>query len=101
LAKCEQNYSTIEKEALAAVSAVKDFYPNLYDFYFTLLTDHNPLTSLKGMKEVEGRLLGGYSFCNSSILSSSTRPGNMLDIKSRGGSRIFRRGVLAGTLNSI
>lgn len=56
LNKAERNYSTIEREALAVVGAVKEFYPYLYGFHFTLLTDHNPLTSLKGIKDVGGRL---------------------------------------------
>ena len=56
LQKAERHYSTIEREALAIVSAVKEFYPYLYGFPFRLLTDHNPLTSLKGMKDTGGRL---------------------------------------------
>ena len=56
LQKAERNYSTIEREALAVVGAVKEFYPYLYGFQFTLLTDHNPLTSLKGLKDTGGRL---------------------------------------------
>lgn len=48
--------STTEKEALAAVAAIKEFYPYLYGFHFTLVTDHNPLTSLRGLKDVGGRL---------------------------------------------
>ena len=56
LQKAERNYSTIEREALAVVGAVKEFYPYLYGFPFRLLTDHNPLTSLKGMKDTGGRL---------------------------------------------
>ena len=56
LQKPERNYSTIEQEALAVVSAVKEFYPYLYGFQFKLLTDHNPLTSLKGLKDTGGRL---------------------------------------------
>ena len=56
LHKAERNYSTIEREALAVVSAIKEFYPYLYGFEFTLVTDHNPLTSLKGLKDVGGRL---------------------------------------------
>ena len=52
LTKSERSYSTTEKEALAAVSAVKEFYPYLYGFSFKLVTDHNPLTSLKGLKDV-------------------------------------------------
>ena len=56
LNKVERNYSTVEREALAVVAAVKEFYHYLYGFHFTLVTDHNPLTSLKGLKDVHGRL---------------------------------------------
>jgi len=56
LQKMEKNYSTIEREALAVVGAVKEFYPYLYGFHFKLVTDHNPLTSLKGLKDTGGRL---------------------------------------------
>ena len=56
LTKPERNYSTIEREALAVVGAVKEFYPYLYGFKFTLITDHNPLTSLKDLKDTGGRL---------------------------------------------
>ena len=54
--KPESGYFTTEKEALAAVSAVKEFYPYLYGFSFKLITNHNPLTSLRGVKDVGGRL---------------------------------------------
>ena len=56
LTKAERGYSTIEKEALAAVVAIKEFYPYLCGFKFELVTDHNPLTSLKALKDVGGRL---------------------------------------------
>ena len=56
LSKAERNYSTIEREALAVVCAVKEFYPYLYGFQFTLVTDHNPLTSIKDLKDTSGRL---------------------------------------------
>ena len=56
LDKAQRHYSTIEREALAAVAAIKEFLPYLYGFRFTLITDHNPLTSLKGLRDVSGRL---------------------------------------------
>ena len=56
LQKAERNYSTTKTEAFAAVAAIKEFYPYLYGFHFTLVTDHNPLTSLRGLKDIGGRL---------------------------------------------
>ena len=56
LTKAESNYSTVEREALAIVGAVKEFYPYLYRFHFQLFTDHNPLTSLNTLKDTGGRL---------------------------------------------
>lgn len=56
LKSAERNYSTIERESLAAVSAIKEFYPYLYGRSFTLVTDHNPLTSLKNLHDFGGRL---------------------------------------------
>ena len=38
------------------MGAVKEFYPYLYGFPFKLITDHNPLTSLKGIKDTGRRL---------------------------------------------
>ena len=57
LTKSERNYSTIEHEALAVVGAVKEFCPYLYGFQFKLVTNHNPLTSLKG----HGKLSYAYN----------------------------------------
>ena len=56
LDKAQPRYSTIEREALAVVSAIKEFYPYLYGFKFELVTDHNPLTSLKRLHDVGGRI---------------------------------------------
>ena len=56
LTKAECNYSVIEREALAMVGAVKEFYPYLYEFRFQLLTNHNPFTSLKTLKDTGGRI---------------------------------------------
>ena len=55
LGKAQRNYSTIEREALAVVSAIQEFYPYLYGFHFDLYTDHNPLVSLKTLKDYGGR----------------------------------------------
>ena len=38
------------------MAAIKEFYPCLYDFRFKLVSDHNPLTSLRGLKDTGGRL---------------------------------------------
>ena len=57
LTKAERNDSTIEREALDVVGAVKEFYPYLYGFKFKLITDHNPLVSLKDLKDMGGRLV--------------------------------------------
>ena len=56
LQRAERNYSTIKREALAVVAAVKHFYPYLYGQNFTLFTDHNSLTSLKTLKDTGGSI---------------------------------------------
>ena len=56
LTKAECHYSTTEREALAVITAVKNFYPYLYGRTFTLITDHNPLTTLTKLRDVGGRL---------------------------------------------
>ena len=56
LTKAERNYSAIKREALAAVCTIKEFYPYVYGFPFKLITDHNPLISLRSLKDVGGLL---------------------------------------------
>ena len=44
------------------VASLKEFYPYVYGFPCKLITDHNPLTSLKGIKDVGGRLTRHAAF---------------------------------------
>ena len=75
LSKAERNYSTIEREALAVVAAIKEFFPYLYGKAFTLLTDHNPLTSLRGLKDTEGRLTRWLLFLQQFDITIKNRSG--------------------------
>lgn len=52
----ETRYSTIEKELLAIVWAVKNFRPYLYGRRFTIYTDHRPLAWLNSIKEPNSKL---------------------------------------------
>jgi transposase InsO family protein len=53
----EQKYSTIERECLGLVWAVKKFNPYLYGTQFVLQTDHQPLTYLHQAKYINDRVM--------------------------------------------
>src|SRR2546425_1119559 len=56
LRKAERNYSVTEKECLALVEGVKEFYPYLCNNDFLILSDHLSLKWLHQIKYGKGRL---------------------------------------------
>ena len=76
VSKAERNYSTTEREALAVVTAVKEFYPYLFGHNFKLVTDHNPLTTLTKLKDVGGRLSRWIMFLQQFSYEFAYKPGS-------------------------
>lgn len=56
LSDSETRYSTIERELLAIIWAVKHFRPYIYGNKFTIYTDHRPLVWLYSLKEPDTKL---------------------------------------------
>lgn len=56
LSDTEARYSTIERELLAIIWAVKHFRPYLYGRKFLIYTDHRPLIWLRSLKDPSSKL---------------------------------------------
>ena len=52
----ERNYPAFERELLAVVWSMKHFRPYLYGQHFVVVTDNEPVTYLKRLKDPKGRL---------------------------------------------
>ena len=75
LTKAERNHFTIKcREAIAVVDAVKEFYLYLYGFKLKLIMDHNPLTSLKDLKDVSEHLVQWMLYLQQCEYSVEHRP---------------------------
>ena len=80
----EKNYSTIKKEMLAIVWAIRHFRCYLYGKPFLLKTDHQPLVWLKSMRKPQGRLsrwlaaLAEYEFSVQHIPGKANVPADAL-----------------------
>lgn len=73
----EQRYSTIEKECLAIVYAVKKYRIYLTGTHFTIMTDHRPLKYLLNIKDPSSRLAKWSMFLMEYSFTVQYRPGKM------------------------
>ena len=70
LSKAEQNYSQIEKEALALIFGVKKFHKYLFGQRFALVTDHKPLLSILSGKTAIPSVVAARMQCWAIFLSA-------------------------------
>ncbi len=73
----ERNYSVIEKEGLALITAVKKFEQYLYGKKVTVLTDHKPLQFLHNMANTNARLARWSLFLQKFDLQPLYRQGQL------------------------
>ena len=55
LNKAKQNYSHLDKEALAIIFGVKKYHQYLFGRQFEIKTDHKPLTHIYSVRPVRHR----------------------------------------------
>ena len=81
-----KNYSQIDKEALGLVWGVKKFHLYLFGRHFTLVTDHEPLTSILNPKKGIPAMTAAHLQCYTLFLAgfkysieykNTTQHGNM------------------------
>ncbi len=76
LSRPEQNYCVTRKELLAAVKAVRHFYPYLCGRKFRLRTDHSSLRWLLNFRHPEGQLARWVETLQQFDFSVEYRPGS-------------------------
>ena len=77
LNSAEQRYSTIEREMLAIVDAVKRYRVYLTGTHFTIVTDHRPLRFLLTIKDPSSRLAKWAMYLMEYTFTITYRPGKM------------------------
>ena len=68
LNSAERNYSTIERECLAVVWAIKKFTIYVYGVEFTLQTDHQPLVYIDKSKFLNDRIMRWAMFLQNCVI---------------------------------
>jgi len=71
----QHNYGTTEKEALAIIDALSALNHILRDAEFTIVTDHQPLTRLKGANELSRRRIRWGNLISAYTAKIVYRPG--------------------------
>jgi len=71
----QHNYGTTDKEGLAIVHALSALNHILRDAEFTIITDYQPLTRLKGANELSGRRIRWRNLISSFTAKIVYRPG--------------------------
>jgi transposase InsO family protein len=80
LTKAERNYTTTEKEALAVVRAVKEWWFYLHGNKFLVETDHSALRSVLKARETNGRVARWVMRLQELDFDVQHRPGKMMEL---------------------